>query len=85
MKPTSIPKRHYIFHDRRSGGNVVGSQIGDGLMKGFILLMNDDYILAKMSWDDLPLYEQFLPEGMTLADINPDDDNPLLVKYYFKK
>ena len=85
MKPTSIPKRHYIFHDRRSGCNVVGSQIGDGQMNGFILLMNDDYILAKMSWEDLPLYDQFLPEGMTLADINPDDDNPLLVKYYFKK
>ena len=85
MKPTSIPKRHFIFHDRRSGRNVVGSQIGDGLMNGFILLMNDDYMLAKVDWEDLPLYEQFLPDGVTLADINPDDDNPLLVKYYFKK
>ena len=85
MKPKGIPKRHYIFHDRRSGRNVVGSQIGDGLMFGPILFMDYDYILTKMSWEDLPLYEQFLPEGMTLADINPDDDNPLLVKYYFKK
>ena len=85
MKPTSIPKRHYIFHDRRSGCNVVGSQIGDGLMKESIILMNDGYMLAKVDWENLPLYEQFLPDGVTLADINPDDDNPLLVKYYFKK
>ena len=85
MRRIGIPTIHFIFHDRKSGKNIVGTQIGDGLMFGPTLLMNDDYILAKMSWEDLPLYEQFLPEGMTLADINPDDDNPLLVKYYFKK
>lgn len=79
------PRAWFIFHNRNTGKNIVGTQIGEGMMRGRVLEMNDDYLIMKMPWDDLSLYEEFLPEGMTLADINPDDDNPMLVKYYFKK
>ena len=54
-------------------------------MNGFVYQMTDNYILADMPWEFLSNYEEFLPEGMTLADINPDDDTPMLVKYYFMK
>lgn len=79
------PRAWFIFHNRNTGKNIVGTQIGEGMMGGKILYMNDDYLLMKLYWEDFPFMEEFLPEGMTLADINPDDDNPMLVKYYFKK
>lgn len=77
---------HYkVFHDKRTGKNIVFDKLSNGMMRRGPMEMTEDYLLYKIPWKELPLYEQYLPEGMKLSDIDPDDDNPVLARFYFKK
>ncbi|MDE5688484.1 MAG: 6-bladed beta-propeller [Paramuribaculum sp.] len=74
-----------VIHDRKTGKSYVFDKLTNGMSISEFLLMTDDYMLVMIRPNELPLYEEYLPEGMKLSDIDPDDDNPVLARFYFKK
>ena len=77
---------HYkVFRDKKTGKNIVFDKLSNGMIIKGPMVMTEDYILYQIPWRELPLYEEYLPEGMKLSDIDPDDDNPVLARFYFKK
>ena len=77
---------HYkVFRDKRTGENIVFDKLSNGMMSRGPMEVTEAYILYHIPWKELNLYEAYLPEGMKLSDIDPDDDNPVLARFYFKK
>ncbi|MDE5688487.1 MAG: 6-bladed beta-propeller [Paramuribaculum sp.] len=76
---------YHIFHDKKTGKTYVVDKFSNGLTGMDVYGMTDDYMLCRIEMESLPLYEEYLPEGMKLSDIDPDDDNPVLARFYFKK
>ncbi len=72
--------RKMIFYDRANGK----SSVFDGLLSKSdiaIRYMNDDYVLAEIMERDLDACQEAFGWDLDVAD----DDNPVLVKMYFKK
>ena len=84
-KPLTKPKAFRVFHDKESGKNYVFDSFVEGFTTAPFYVVNDEYAICKIYPEDLHLYEAYLPEGMKLSDIDPDDDNPVLARFYFKK
>ena len=55
------------------------------LLKGRVRGMTDDYLLEVVDPERIKYYKDYLPEGMSLEDIDVEEANPMLAKFYFKK
>ena len=55
------------------------------MFRANILEMTDDYLMEILLPRYLGEYKDYLPEGMTLENIDVVEANPMLAKFYFKK
>ena len=74
-----------VFNDRDGDKTCSFLQLKNGMLSCPVRIITDEYLLYQIPWRELPLYEAYLPAGMKLSDIDPDDDNPVLARFYFKK
>ena len=55
------------------------------MLQGNVKDMTDDYILEVVFPDHFQYYKDYLPEGMSLEDIDVEGAKPMLAKFYFKR
>lgn len=74
-----------VFYRKQNGSTFVFERLAEKLSIN-PLLLTEDYIVSKLNFDDYTYLRPFLSEqDYSKLLLREEDDNPCLVKYYFKK
>ncbi|MDY3268740.1 MAG: 6-bladed beta-propeller [Phocaeicola sp.] len=74
-----------VFYRKQDGSTFVFERLAEKLSIN-PLLLTEDYIVSKLNFDDYTYLRPFLSEqDYSKLLLREEDDNPCLVKYYFKK
>ena len=74
-----------VFYRKQDGSTFVFERLAEKLSIN-PLLFAEDYIVSKLNFDDYTYLRPFLSEqDYSKLLLREEDDNPCLVKYYFKK
>ena len=84
-KPGQRPTTLKILYDLTDDKSVVFDHLSNGMFRANILEMTDDYLMEILLPRYLGEYKDYLPEGMTLENIDVVEANPMLAKFYCKK
>ena len=74
-----------ILYDLKDDRPYVFDSLNKGMLTGEVKGMTDDYLLEVVEPERFKFYKDYLPEGMTLDDIDVEEANPMLAKFYFKR
>lgn len=74
-----------ILYDLKDDRPYVFDGLNGGMLQGNVKDMTDDYLLEVVEPERFKFYKDYLPEGMTLEDIDVEEANPMLAKFYFKR
>lgn len=75
----------YVFYDKRQGKGYAFDELADGCRMNAPLYFGEDYMLTDVVYEEREQYQSVLPESeyKKLEDMK-EDDNPCLLKLYFK-
>ena len=80
------PFMTHVFYDKENGRALVFDHLAEGCELYFPLYMDDDCFISDIYYDKREAYKSILPESeYKKLEAMLEDDNPCLLKLYFKK
>ena len=84
--PKDLVLTYYrVLYDLKKDKAMVFDGLNGELLKGRVRGMTNDYLLEVVEPERFKFYKDYLPEGMSLEDIDVEEANPMLAKFYFKR
>lgn len=81
----SIKRRRNVFYSKIEDETIVFDKTKEGIVLSQPFIFNDDYIICTATYEDLEAYKKVLStEEFNKIAGRKEDDNPFLVKFYFK-
>lgn len=76
----------HVFYDKENGKSLVFDYLAKGCELNYPLYMDDDCFISDIYYDKRETYKSILPESeYKKLEAMLEDDNPCLLKLYFKK
>ena len=75
----------HIFTDKKSGESVVVNNFSQIPFRGSSFLMDDEKVSFIIKNEDIDAFRNFAINGDILEGFDPDESNPVIATFYFKK
>ena len=76
----------HVFYDKEKDKDLVFDYLAEGCELNYPLYMDDDCFISDIYYDKRETYKSILPESeYKKLEAMKEDDNPCLLKLYFKK
>ena len=76
----------HVFYDKENNRSLVFDYLDEKCELNYPLYMDDNYLISDIYYDKRELFKSILPDSeYQKLESMTEDDNPCLLKLYFKK